>query len=95
MEIDDETVQRYYATRDLLRLYNAYRVTTRAQIAVSQQIRKHIASRSTKDASARDLKLARYIHYEELLRYTDAVYRNRVEQLNRRLNELLEIPEGL
>ena len=91
MKIDDDTVRAYYATRDLLRLYGVYQSTTRAQIAATQQIRRHVAGRKSK--SNRALTIAQLDRQEMLFWHTDAVLNDRREQVRRRLFELLELPQ--
>ncbi len=92
MEINDETVLAYIATRDLLRLYDAYRATTRAQIAATQQIRRHRFPPDTQLTEDMATELSALNREESLFWHTDAVYGLRRNQMRQRLFEILDIP---
>lgn len=92
MRIDDETVRAAHASRDLIRLYDAYRATARAQIAAIQQVRRHLSAAARPDPQ-RVIVLAQIGRREALAIHTDAVYAERREQVRRRLHELQDIPE--
>ena len=92
MRIDDETVRAAHASRDLIRLYDAYRATARAQIAAIQQVRRHLNAAARPDPQ-RAIALAQINRREALAIHTDAVYAERREQVRRRLHELQDIPD--
>ena len=91
MLINDDTVRACHATRDLLRLYEAYRATARAQSAAFAQVRRHLTP-SAPGMSPPSRQLARISRREALARHTDAVVAERGEQIERRLYELQELP---
>ncbi len=93
MRIDDETVRAAHASRDLIRLYDAYRATARAQIAAIQQVRRHLYADADRTDTERAIALARIDRREALAMHTDAIYAERREQVRRRLHELQDIPE--
>jgi hypothetical protein len=93
MRIDDETVRAAHASRELIRLYDAYRATARAQIAAIQQVRRHLNAAVDRRDPARAIALAWIHRREALAMHTDAVYAERREQVRRRLHELQDIPE--
>ncbi len=93
MRIDDDTVRAAHAARELLRLYDAYRATVRAQSAASAQLRRHLLAVPTDEVTARALNIARLEEREALDRRTDAVYARRRAEVLRRLHELQDIPE--
>lgn len=89
MRIDDDSVQAYHATRELIGLYDAYRATARAQIAAFQQAHRHLARRRGPDPKLQ-AKLAHLRRQEALAWETDAVYAERVGQLAGRLGEIID-----
>lgn len=91
MLINDDTVRASLAARDLIRLYDAYRANTRAQIAAIQQVQRRFKAG---EADARlPIKLTIIKQREALAWHTDAVYAERREQVRRRLYELQDLPE--
>jgi len=90
MDINDDTVMTCHAARKMLRLYEAYRATLRAQIAAMQQMQRHIKAG---DSAQQQINLADVKRQEMLAWHTDAVFAKRHEQVRRRLYELQELPE--
>lgn len=93
MKINDKTVNTYKAARELLQLYDAYRASTRAQIAAIQQIKRHLFpsnSELTQEQIAEQSKLNRE---ESLFWHMDATFGVRREQVLHRIFELQDIPE--
>lgn len=93
MRIDDDTVLACHGSRDLIRLYDAYRATARAQIAAIQQVRRHLKSADARANPGRRSDLVQLDRREALAHHTDTVYAERREQVRRRLHELQDIPE--
>jgi len=93
MRIDDDTVLRAHAARELLRLYDAYRATARAQRSAAAQLRAHLQAAPARDPAARAAEIARLQEREAFERRTEAVYAVRRRQVLRRLHELQDIPE--
>jgi hypothetical protein len=92
MRIDNETVRASHAMRDFMRLCDAYRATARSQIAAIQQIRRHLTVPGAPTTAQRTSEFADLGSQEALIVQTDAVFAQRREQIRRRLNELLEVP---
>lgn len=93
MNINDDTILAFRAARDLMRLYDAYRSETRAQIAAMQQTRRYRFRAGTAMNDAKRLELA-YLGMRETLAWrTDKVFAIRRNQIRRRLSELLGLPE--
>jgi hypothetical protein len=93
MRIDDDTVRAAHAARELLRLYDAYRATIRAQKMASAQLRRHLRAAPLRDAATQAMRMAALEEREALDARTDAVYALRRAQVLHRLNELQDIPE--
>jgi hypothetical protein len=92
MTINDETVAAVRAARELLRLYDAYRCDTRAQIAMLQQMERH-QDKTEKRASDEKQLAAGELHLQEALAWrTDLTFAIRREQMRRRLLDLQGLP---
>ncbi len=93
MRIDDDTVRAAHASRELIRLYDAYRATARAQWAAADQLIRHLQGAPTRDRAAQAMRIAAIEAQQALDRRADAVYGQRRAQVLRRLHELQDIPE--
>lgn len=93
MRIDDDSVRAAHATRELIRLCDAYRANARAQWAAAGQLVRHLRAAPTADPAAQALRIAAIEAQQALDRRVDAVHGQRRAQLLRRLHELQDIPE--
>lgn len=93
MRIDDDTVRAAHAARQLLRLYDAYRASARAQRAAATQLIAHLRAAPASDPARRAVDIARLEERAAVDRRSDAVYAQRRAQVLRRLHELQDIPE--
>jgi hydroxypyruvate isomerase len=95
MRIDDDTVRAAHAAREMLRLYDAYRASIRAQQIASRQLRRHLRAAPLRDAATQAMRISALEEREALDARTDAVYALRRAQVLRRLHELQDIPEPI
>ena len=93
MEINDKTVVAAKGARDLIRLYDVYRASTRAQIAAIQQIKRHLFPVNTELNDEQVAERSELEREESFSWHTDAVFAVRRDQVRLRLFELLDIPE--
>ena len=87
---NQELTAAYLGCLDLLKLYNTYRATSKANIAVMEKMRNSIRN-SKKEIDNDDL--ATYVftkEYEALSLKNDLVFKIRTEQLQERVKELKE-----
>ncbi|MEM6448146.1 MAG: hypothetical protein AAF704_16510 [Cyanobacteria bacterium P01_D01_bin.123] len=87
MMTKDEAVRARIAALKLERLYNAYRATSRANAMVLTRISAELID-TEQDPGKRLQKLQRINQEMAVSRESDAVFRARAEQLQRRIAEL-------
>ena len=92
VEINDDTVRAFLARRDLARLYLAYQAETKAQIAATQQMQRHVERGGLRRREDEGIAMAKLGRTEAFLRELDATYDARRKQVDGRLLELLNIP---
>jgi hypothetical protein len=85
----DEAVRARCAAIKLERLYNAYRATSRAHAMVLTRISLEL-ERHERNPERRLRKQQRLLSEMSLSRQSDLVFRDRAEQIRRRIDELVD-----
>lgn len=87
---NQELTAAYLGCVDLLKLYNAYRATSKANLVVMEKVRKNIQY-SGKEIDNDDLSTYAWTkEYEALSLKNDLVFKIRTEQISQRIEELKE-----